>query len=58
MFAIIDPVPPTCGLVDFTYEEIDDMFYHLEGIGGKVPAGVHSDLVFDLFWCAANRRHW
>lgn len=58
MFAIIDPVPPTCGLVDFTYEEIDDMFYHLEGIGGKVPAGVHPDLVFELFWCAANRRHW
>ena len=45
-------------VVDFTYEEIDDMFYHLEGIGGKVPAGVHPDLVFELFWCAANRRHW
>ena len=58
MFAIVDEVSITCGLADFKIEEVDDMFSYLEGIGGCVPAGVHPDLVFDLFWCAANRHHW
>ena len=58
MFAIVEGVPLGYGLFDYSDEEIDDMFYHLEGCGGQVPVGVHPDLVFDLFWCAANRLCW
>ena len=58
MFAIVDPLPIGCGLADYEMEEIDDMFYHLEGCGGIIPEGMHPDLVFELFWNAANRYHW
>lgn len=57
MFAIVDDIPLTCGLADYNQEQIDDMFYFLEDCA-PLPDGMIFDLVFALFWHAANRRYW
>ena len=56
MFAIIDDLPEGIGLAGYSNEEIDDMFYALEGIAA-FPENIAEDLVFDLFWVACN-RYW
>jgi hypothetical protein len=56
MFAIIDDIPEGFGLADYSNDEIDDMFYALEGIAA-FPEGMIEDLVFELFWAATN-RYW
>lgn len=56
MFAIIDDIPEGIGLADYSNDEIDDMFYALEGIA-PFPKNMNEDLVFELFWAATN-RYW
>ena len=57
IFAIIDELS-TRMEEKFSWDEIDMMFYHLEGLTSSLPDGMTSDAVFDLFWESANRRHW
>lgn len=57
MFAIVDEWS-TYLEEKFSYEEVDMMFYHLEGLTSSLPDGMTPDTVFDLFWESANRRHW
>lgn len=58
MFAIIDPINPNCELAHYNYQDIDEMFYHLEGCGGILPDGISSDKAFEMFWEATNRLCW
>ena len=40
-------------------EDVDQMFYYLEGVYDQLPARLNDfDLVFDLFWDSANIRVW
>ena len=57
MFAIVDEIPQGIGLADYDQEQIDDMFYFLEGCGAK-PENMIDDLIFELFWHAADRQCW
>ena len=40
-------------LASYSYEEIDDMFYALEGIA-PIPEGMTFEKMFDLFWNSEN----
>ena len=57
MFAIIEEIPLGYGLSDYSNEEIDDMFYYLEGVCGSHPPVVHPDFIFELFWHAAQGQN-
>lgn len=57
MFAIVNEWSG-CLEEKFSCEEVDMMFYHLEGLTSSLPDGVTPYTVFDLFWESANRRHW
>lgn len=57
VFAIVDEWS-TCLEEKFSYEEVDMMFYHLEGLTSSLPDGITPKAVFELFWESANRRHW
>ena len=56
MFSIVDDL--SGGLADYEFMEVDEMFYHLEGLTSSLPEGVHPSMVFELFWASANRRWW
>lgn len=56
MFSIIEDL--SGGLADYEPMEVDEMFYHLEGVGNSLPDGVHPGMVFELFWGSVNRRWW
>lgn len=58
MFAIVDGIPQGFGLADYDKNQVDWMFYFLEGLTSSLPVDIHPDMVFELFWAAANRRHW
>lgn len=60
MFAIVEGAPLGYGLSDYSEEEVDDMFYYLEGVCGLHPPVIHPDFVFELFWHAAQGQniHW
>ena len=53
MFAIVDD--PEGPLSNYDMDEIDDMFYMLEGVSAET--GNFAE-VFNLFWESANRQHW
>jgi hypothetical protein len=53
MFAIIDDTEGP--LSNYDVDEVDDMFYMLEGVSAETDNFAE---VFDLFWKSANRMHW
>lgn len=53
LFAIVEE--PEGPLSNYDMEEIDDMFYMLEGVSAETENFAE---VFDLFWESANRMHW
>lgn len=42
----------------FSYEEVDMMFYHLEGLTSSLPDDITPDAAFELFWESANKEWW
>ena len=54
MFAIVDDY--FGDLANYEPEEIDTMFYFLEGIENFEEA--EPGFTFELFWNSANRQHW
>ena len=60
MFAIVEEIPLGYGLADYSDEEIDDMFYYLEGVCSLYSSAIHPNFVFELFWHAAQGQnvHW
>jgi hypothetical protein len=44
--------------VKFSCEDVDMMFYHLEGLTSSLPDDMTPDATFDLFWEAANKEWW
>ena len=57
MFAIVNEWSG-CLEERFSYEEVDMMFYHLEGLTSSLPDSMTPDTTFELFWESANRRCW
>ena len=53
MFAIVDDTEGP--LSNYDVDEVDDMFYMLEGVSAETDNFAE---VFDLFWESANRMHW
>jgi hypothetical protein len=56
MFSIVNDL--SGGLANYESMEVDEMFYHLEGLTSSLPDGIHPGMVFELFWASANRRWW
>lgn len=54
MFAIVDQ--PSKELAKHDMEDIDDMFYFLEGVGSMKQYDFQK--TFDLFWESANKEWW
>lgn len=57
MFAIAYELS-TCMEEKFSWDEIDMMFYHLEGLTSSLPDGMTPDATFELFWESANKEWW
>ena len=55
MFAIINQ--PVGGLEKYDMEQIDDMFYCMEGYG-MAPEYISFEDMFNLFWNSANKLTW
>ena len=55
VFAIVDEWTPA--LETLGEDKVDEMFYFIEGYG-RQPEGMTLEEVFNLFWDAAERRHW
>ena len=57
MFAIVEQ--PSETLAKYDMEDIDSMFYYLEGIYDTPPIEVNNfNLIFDLLWESANKGWW
>ena len=54
MFSIIENLSGE--LANYEMEEVDEMFYFLEGVSSWEEA--EFDLVFNLFWESVNKRWW
>lgn len=48
----------TCLEEKFSYEDVNMMFYHLEGLTSSLPDGMTPDTTFELFWESANKEWW
>ena len=54
MFGIVYEYTGRLG--EFEYDEVDQMFCFLEGIGGVTES--EPGFIFDLFWESANKEWW